>query len=189
MLNCAADSPDQAAYDNQGDQEEKAGAEAVFGEADHRLNASAKMDSNQSTTPIKAITPIVATLAQTIIPIVTAWFILLPRSSSIIAQGSPALGELDDVLRDCALGCASDLELDLDRAQDFTRLSGDGIGPVRQDVLVLQVGQRLPKDVLQATSRERPDYLDRCVASCDRVLRFALAVCDVALCSLRRFGI
>lgn len=46
------------------------------------MNASAKMDSNQSTTPIKAITPSVATVAQTTIPIVTAWFILLPRFSS-----------------------------------------------------------------------------------------------------------
>lgn len=108
-----------------------------------------------------------------------------PRGGGALAP----LREFDDVLRDRTFGGAGNLELDLDRAQDLSRLSGDSIRPIWQDVLVLQIGQRLPKDVLQATSRERPDYLHRLGASCDRVLGLPLAVCGVALCSCHRFGI
>ena len=78
---------------------------------------------------------------------------------------SSTLRKLDDVLRNRALGRAGNLQLRLDRPQDFPRLGGDGISPVRQNVIVLQVGQGLPQNVLEATSRERPDDLDRCGAS------------------------
>jgi len=58
------------------------------------------------------------------------------------------LRELDDVLRDRTFGRAGNLKLDFDRSQYFTRLSGDGVRAIRQDVFMLQVGQGLPKDIL-----------------------------------------
>jgi hypothetical protein len=68
-----------------------------------------------------------------------------------VGGGLAAFRKFDDFLRHLTLGLTGNLKLDLDRPQDFARLSGDRIGPVRQNVFVLQVGQRLPKDVLQAT--------------------------------------
>lgn len=68
------------------------------------------------------------------------------------------LRELDNFRGHLPLGLAGDLKLNLHRPQNFPRLRGDGVGSVRQDVIVLQVGQRLPKDIFEAASCERPDY-------------------------------
>src|SRR5690349_3186049 len=64
----------------------------------------------------------------------------------------------DDVLRDAAFGRAGDLELRLDRAQDFTSLRGDGVAAVGLHLVRADVVQRLPEDVAQAASGERADY-------------------------------
>lgn len=81
-----------------------------------------------------------------------------------------ALCKFDDVLRYRTLCCTSYLKLDLDRSQDFARLSCDRVGPVRQDILVPEVGQRLPENVLEATRRKRPNDLydasSGCVGGC-----------------------
>lgn len=92
------------------------------------------------------------------------------------------LGEIDNLLRNRALCLAADLELHLDCSQNFAGLRSDGIGAVRHDVLMLQIGQCFPKDILQAASRERPND------GCDLALA-SLRAHAVALCSCNRFRI
>ena len=109
-----------------------------------------------------------------------------------IRRGLTPLRELDDVLRDCPLGRAGHLKLDLDSAQNFTGLRCDRIRPVRQDILVLQIGQCLPENILQATSREWPNNLLRGASggAGDSVLApLCRHVCGTAICLTCRFPI
>src|SRR6202171_2190458 len=68
-----------------------------------------------------------------------------------------ALREIDDLFRNGSLSLAADLELHLNCTQDFTGLRSDSIRPVWHDILLLQVDQRLPKNILEAISRQRPN--------------------------------
>ncbi len=85
------------------------------------------------------------------------------------------LRELDDFLRNLTLRLAGDLKLNFDGSQDLARLSGDGVGALRHDVFMFQIGQRFPKNVLQAASREGTN--DGYGAAPDRLHAYAVALC------------
>lgn len=63
--------------------------------------------------------------------------------------GSSRFSEGDDVLRNAALGRVGDLQLGLDRPQNFPRLGGYRVGAVGLNVVRPNVQQGFPEDITQ----------------------------------------